>query len=84
MLQWPEIVWQLALEVQTVPLCTLQWPAWTQSLFCWQAVAVWMLQCPPASRQSELCWQLAEVMLQVPTCEQSLFCRQAVPVWMLQ
>ena len=79
MLQWPETFGQLLLEVQIVPVWTLQWPAWTQSLFCWQTVLVWMLQWPPASRHWAFEVQLDPLMLHVPTCGQAALFRQLCP-----
>jgi hypothetical protein len=79
MLQWPEIFEQLLLDVQIVPVWMLQWPAWTQSVFCWQVVPVWMLQWPPARRHCAFEVQLVPLMLHVPTCGQALLVRQLWP-----
>lgn len=70
---------QSPLEVHTVALWMLQWPACTQSELCWQATAVWILQWPPERAQLAFDWQLAWVILHLPTCEQSLADMQLVP-----
>jgi hypothetical protein len=80
MLQCPEMFGQLPLEVQTVPLWTLQWPAWPQSVFAWQVTPVWTLQWPPEIGHWAFDVQLAPLTLHVPTCGHAALDMQLAPL----